>query len=70
MENIKKFNYVPEFTNFYQLKGNKEWYTIAFPELMYVDNKTAWSKIPKEMVDYLKSLPEFDEKVYEEVVGD
>ena len=70
MGNIKKFNYVPEFTNFYQLKGDKNWYTIAFPELMDVDNKTAWSKIPKEMVEYLKSLPEFDEEVYRKVVGD
>ena len=43
------FGFYPHFDNFYDLKGDKEWWTIAFPELMEVDNKTAWSKMPKEI---------------------
>ena len=34
---------------------------------MNVDNKTAWSKMPAEMKEYLQSLPEYDEKVFKEV---
>ena len=64
------FSYRPSFTNFYELKGNLEWYRIAFPELMNIDNKTAWSKMPQEMKDYLKSLEEYDEEIFESIVGD
>ena len=39
----------------------------AFPELMVVDNKTAWSKIPPKMVEYIKSLPEYDEEVFKAI---
>ena len=61
---IKSFCYTPNWDNFYELKGNKEWWSIAFPELMSVDNKTAWSKMPCEMIAYVKSLPEYDEKIF------
>ena len=61
---IRKFNFRPQFDNFYELKGNKEWWSIAFPELMTVDNKTAWSKMPVEMIEYVKSLPEYNDKVF------
>ena len=66
---INSFNYFPKYDNFYELKGNKEWWSIAFPELMSVDNATAWSKIPKEMDEYIRSLPEFNEKIYNKIVG-
>ena len=65
-----KFNWTPKFDNFYELKGNKEWWTLCFPMLMTVDNKTAWSKMPKEMEEYIKSLPEFNEKIYNAITGD
>ena len=64
---IKSFNWTPKWDNFYELKGNKEWWSIAFPELMSVDNKTAWSKIPPEMLEYIKSLPEYNEKIFKAI---
>ena len=64
---ITRFDYRPNWDNFYELKGNKAWWSIAFPELMFVDNKTAWSKMPIKMVDYIKSLPEYDETVFENI---
>ena len=64
---IKSFNFTPKWDNFYDLKGNKEWWVICFPELMSVDNKTAWSKIPPEMVEYIKSLPEYNEKIFKAI---
>ena len=68
LKNIKSFNYKPNFNNFYELKGNLEWYTVAFPDLMTVDNKTAWSKMPKKMKEYLKSLPEYDEDIFNKII--
>ncbi len=66
---LKSFMWTPKYDNFYDLKGNKEWYSIAFPELMVVDDKTAWSKIPTEMLEYIKSLPQFDAKIFKEITG-
>ena len=66
---IKSFNYQPRWDNFYELKGNKKWWSLCFPELMCVDNKTAWSKMPLEMVEYIKSLPEFNEKIFNSIIG-
>ena len=64
---ILSFNYFPNFNNFYELKGNKEWWAVTFPELMTVDNKTAWSKMPKEMKEYIQGLPEYDEEIFKEI---
>ena len=68
-QRIMAFGFCPRFDNFYDLKGDKEWRTIAFPELMEVDNKTAWSKMPKEMRDYIESLPEYDEEIFNAIIG-
>ena len=64
---IRKFNFRPQFDNFYELKGNKEWWSIAFPDLMVVDNQTAWSKMPQEMRDYVQSLPEYNENIFKAI---
>ena len=64
---LLSFNYYPKYDNFYDLKGDKEWWSIAFPELMTVDNATAWGKMPKEMDEYIRSLPEFDEEIYKKI---
>ena len=64
---ILSFNYFPNFNNFYELKDNKEWWAVCFPELMTVDNKTAWSKMPLEMKEYIQSLPEYDEEIFKAI---
>ena len=66
---ILSFEFYPNYNNFYKLKGDKEWWSICFPELMNVDSKTAWSKMPAEMKEYLQSLPEYDEEVFKAVIG-
>lgn len=38
-------------------------------DIVEVDVKTAWSFMPKEMEEYIRSLPEFDEKVFNQVTG-
>ena len=69
-QNIRGFNFIPHFDNFYELKGSKEWWALCFPELCEVDNKTAWSKMPKEMLEYIKSLPEYDEEIFKKITED
>lgn len=67
--NLKSFNWYPKFNNAYDLKGNLEWYETNIPDIVKVPKEVAWSFMPKEMLDYIKSLPEFDEKVFNKVIG-
>ena len=64
------FDWFPKFNNAYDLKGNLEWYETNIPNIVKVDNKTAWGFMPKEMLDYIKSLPEFDQEIFDKVTGD
>lgn len=64
---IKSFDWVPHFNNFYELKGDKAWQSLCFPLLKDVDNKTAWSTMPAEMLEYIKSLPEYNETIFKKI---
>ena len=66
---VRSFNWTPQFANWYDIKGNKEWWAFCFPQLANVDNDIAWSKIPADMLEYIKSLPEFNEKVWNKLTG-
>ena len=70
IKKILSFNWRPEFANWYEIKGNKEWWAFCFPQLQEIDNKTAWSKMPADMMEYIKSLPEFDEKIWQKLTGE
>ena len=61
------FGWVPSFENWYDIKGNKEWWAFCFPQLKEVENAVAWGKMPGEMLEYIKSLPEYDEKIFTEI---
>ena len=64
---LKSFNWTPSFENWYDIKGDKEWWAFCFPELKEVSNKEAWSKMPSEMREYIESLPEFDKKIFKKI---
>lgn len=64
-----KFNWYPKFNNAKQLKGELEWHETNIPAIESVDNKTAWSSMPEEMLNYIKSLPEYDEKIFNKITG-
>lgn len=68
-QNLNSFNWYPKFNNAEQLKGNLEWYETNIPAIVKVDNKTAWSYMPKEMEEYIRNLPEFNEKIFNKVTG-
>ena len=69
IEKIRSFRWYPKFENWYDIKGNKEWWAFCFPKLKNVDNDVAWSKMPEEMFEYIKNLPEFDEEVWAKITG-
>ena len=69
IEKIRSFKWYPKFENWYDIKGNKEWWAFCFPQLENVENDIAWSKMPEEMFEYIKNLPEFDEEVWAKITG-
>lgn len=64
---IRKFNYVPKYMNWNEIKGNKKWWAFNFEKLR--GNENPWSDMPKGMIDYLKSLPEYNAKVFKAITG-
>ena len=66
---LLSFNWAPKFNNAEELKKNLEWYETYIPGIVSVPNEIAWSFMPKKMLEYIKSLPEFNEKVFEKVTG-
>ena len=68
-ETLNSFGWSPKFNNVEQLKGKLEWYETNIPAIESVDNKTAWSSMPEEMLKYIKSLPEYDEKIFNKITG-
>ena len=66
---IQYFNWYPKFNNAEELKDNLEWYETNIPAIVSVSNEVAWSFMPKEMKEYLQSLPEYSEKVFKKVTG-
>ena len=67
---LNNFDWYPKFNNAEQLKGTLEWYKTNIPAIVGVDNKTAWSSMPEEMLNYIKSLPEYNEKIFNKITGD
>ena len=69
LHKIFSFNWYPKFNNAEELKGDLEWYETNIPAIVRVPNEVAWSFMPKEMKEYLQSLPEYDEEVFKKVTG-
>ena len=66
---LKKFNFVPDYTNIYELKKGLEWYQVNLPLVKENPIEQAWAKMPKEMLDYIISLKEFDKDVFYYITG-
>ena len=63
------FNWYLNFNNSEELKGKLEWHKANIPAIEKIENKTAYSFMPKDMVDYIKSLPEFNEKIFNKIIN-
>lgn len=69
---IKLSDWYPKFTNAEELKekyGNGEW--CATPALAIIGRtkKEAYAEMPTELVEYIKSLPEYDDEIFRKITG-
>ena len=51
-------------------KEKEDWFNVNIPNIFEIDNKTAWSTMPKEMKEYIQGLPEYDEEIFNKITGD
>lgn len=60
----------PKFTNaFDYYKKEKKWECVPAPRIDGVDDKAAYKDMPKKLIEYFKSLPEFDAEIFTEITG-
>ena len=61
----------PTFNNLKSLylKSGREWKKTPIPNAEEISKEEAWKDMPKEMVEYIKSLPEFDAEMFFEITG-
>ena len=68
-QKIMNFNWYPKFNNAEELRGKLQWYETNIPAIVSVPSKVAWSFMPEEMEKYIKSLPEYNEKIFNKITG-
>ena len=71
-ENIRKCadGWYPKFTNAFDLyEKEKKWECVSAPGIEGVDDKTAYKDMPEKLIEYFKSLPEFDAEIFTAITG-
>lgn len=69
---IRHFIYwIAAATNAFDLYDTafKDWSKIDTSKLTYKQWDESWKDIPTEMLEYIKSLPEFDSDIFKEITG-
>ena len=63
--------WTPTFNNLkaLYLKYGSDWKLTPIPQAEEISKQEAWADMPKEAIEYLKSLPEFNEKIFTEITG-
>ena len=64
---ILSFDFYPKYMNWDKIKGNKEWWAFNFERLAVNDNP--WVGMPKEMLEYIKNLPEYNKDIFNKITG-
>ena len=59
----------PYFNNAFDIKKKEGWEYTDPGKIKEKSNKEAWERMPKEAIDYVKSLPEFDAEMFDEITG-
>ena len=64
-------DWFPKFTNAYALynANGQNWSSTPAPKIDGTDRTYAYAGMPQELVDYIKSLPEFDANIWREITG-
>lgn len=72
-DNINRLSdgWFPKFTNAYELyaANGQAWSFTPAPKIAAKDRTYAYADMPQELVDYIKSLPEFDADIWREITG-
>jgi hypothetical protein len=69
--NKKLGSWKPTFNNIkaLYLKHGSQWKKTPINLAKEIQKEDAWADMPKEAEDYIRSLPEFDAKIFKEVTG-
>ena len=61
----------PTFNNLRSLylKHGSKWEKTPIPKAEEISRKEAWKDMPQKAVDYVKSLPEYNAEMFEEITG-
>jgi hypothetical protein len=61
----------PEFNNLKSLylQSGSKWECTPIPNAKSVQKEEAWKDMPQPAIDYVKSLPEFNAKIFFEITG-
>ena len=61
----------PQFTNIKKLylKFGNDWKLVPYNDVKELERKEIWDDMPKKAIEYLKSLPEFDEELFNKITG-
>ena len=64
-------NWYPKQTNAFELylENGPDWSKVPVQDLVRKSWAASWKDMPQVGIDYLASLPEFDEKIFKEVTG-
>ena len=64
-------DWFPKFTNAYEVynANGQDWPSTPAPKIAAKDRTYAYADMPQELVDYIKSLPEFDANIWREITG-
>jgi hypothetical protein len=64
-------NWRPNFNNIQKLylANGSDWNLTPISEAKELSKEEAWADMPREAIEYLKSLPEFDAQVFFDVTG-
>ena len=64
-------NWSPTYNNLKSLyiKAGKSWKKTPITNAIEIQKKEAWKDMPTKAIDYIKSLPEFDAKIFENITG-
>ena len=55
--------------NIYYVTCAGDWQRVPADRIKEVDNATAYKDMPKKLIEYFKSLPEFDAEIFTEITG-
>lgn len=70
--NKKLGGWYPDFTNAKKLNqkyGNSEWCATPAPAITGRTAKEAYAEMPTELVNYINSLPEYDDEIFMKITG-